>query len=85
MHAYKPEVKKSVLMTHVNKEEGLSYISEAMFVGQSVPGPAKYTVNDELTRSRSPIVRMIKPNKIIPVKIKKSDLPDQGTYQRCDT
>ena len=65
----------------LSRAEGVTYLSDAEFVGQSLPGPHAYNPNDEQTRSKSPSVRFIKPSaEKRSYKIVKSNEPDVGTY-----
>ena len=64
------------------KSEGVTYLSDAEYVGQSLPGPNTYNPNDEQTRSKSPVVRFFKPNnEKRSNRVAKSKEPDVGTYE----
>lgn len=65
----------------MNKTEGVSYISDAQYMGQATPGPGGYKVDEQHTRSRSPVLKWQNPpERKNHYKITKSKEPDVGTY-----
>jgi len=46
MSAYNPKVKRHILLGFTFKEEGINYLSDAAFMGETVPGPGKYEYKD---------------------------------------
>lgn len=66
----------------LNKTEGLSYLSDAQYLGSTNPAPTSYKIDEQHVRSRSPEWKIPKPlAKAKSYKIIKSKEPDVGTYK----
>lgn len=65
----------------MEKTEGVTYLSDSIFIGKNLPAPNSYRPNDEQTRSKSPCWRIVVPSgEKKSDKIIKSKEPDVGTY-----
>ena len=72
-----------MVLGHLDKTEGVNYLSDAQYISSTMPGPSTYKTNAKVVQPRITAVKIApaKTKKQTSWKPKKSEEPDCGTYQ----